>query len=305
MITTLAGTNLFAINEKLAITKSSYIDKYGDLAYEKLEGDEASADQLIAAITSPPFLVPQKLVVLKKPSAQKSFVEGIEQAIKLVPDNVEVIIVEPKIDKRSVYYKMLKSKTDYSELDELDPAKLSNWIVQYVKKHGGQIAQADARYLIDRTGTDQQLLASELEKLILHKPIIDKLAIETLVEPGLKGTIFELLDAVFAGDYKKLSKLYYSQRAQKVEPQQIIAMLAWQLHVLAIIKVAGDKTSGQIASEAKISPYVVSKSAAIAKNLTLIDVKRLVSKALKLDIKLKTQNVDADEAILAYLFAIS
>src|SRR3546814_19438404 len=58
-----------------------------------------------------------------------------------------------------------------------------------------------------------------------------------------QSTIFELLDAALSGNTRRALELYEEQRSMKVEPQQIIAMLAWQLHVLAVVKAAGERRS--------------------------------------------------------------
>ncbi len=57
-----------------------------------------------------PFLASKKLVVLRAPSANKQFVEQVETILASVSDTTDVIIIEPKLDKRSAYYKFLKSR---------------------------------------------------------------------------------------------------------------------------------------------------------------------------------------------------
>ncbi len=129
--------------------------------------------------------------------------------------------------------------------------------------------------------------------------------IDLLTEPAPQSTIFQLLEAAFAGRTRTALKLYAEQRAQKVEPAQIIAMLAWQLHVLAVIKTAGDKTSDQIAREAKLNPFVVRKSQNIARDLTLAELKKLISDLLKIDVAMKRTAIDADEALQHYLMTLA
>jgi DNA polymerase III delta subunit len=163
----------------------------------------------------------------------------------------------------------------------------------------------DARYLVDRVGADQQLLTGEIEKLSLFDPHVSRRTIDSLTEPAPQSTIFQLLEAAFAGRSKQALALYGEQRALKVEPPQIVAMLSWMLHVLAIIKTAGSRTPDQIAKEAKISPFVVRKSQAIARQLTLAELKRLIADLSAIDIKTKRTSIDADEALQHYLLKLS
>src|SRR5689334_17283221 len=111
MIVTLSGPNDFMISYELKRLKESFLSQNNELGIEKLDGEETSSERLIEAIQSLPFLVSKKLVILKNPSAQKQFAESIEQVVKTVPETTDTIIVEPKLDKRSSYFKVLKSRT--------------------------------------------------------------------------------------------------------------------------------------------------------------------------------------------------
>lgn len=91
----------------------------------------------------------------------------------------------------------------------------------------------------------------------------------------------------------------------KVEPQQIMAMIAWQLHVLAVVKTAGNKSAEDIARQAKLNPFVVRKTVSIARQISLAETKQLIKRALQLDIKMKTISIDADEALQHFLLTIS
>ncbi len=305
MIITLSGPNSFLLRAELNRLKDAFIAEHDELAYEKIDGEEASSERIIEAALSLPFLVSKKLVILRSPSAQKQFVDDIEQVLAGVPEATDLVIVEPKIDKRSVYYKVLKAKTEFREFGHQDISKLNNWVVQYVKDSKGEIKLQDANYLIERVGPEQQLLANELDKLLIYNPKVSKASIDLLTDQLPQSTIFELLDCAFAGDAKKTLQLYTAQRAMKVEPQQIIAMLAWQLQVLALVKTAGERSVDDIAKQARLNPFVVSKTIRIARRLTLTDVKRLIASALRLDIRLKSEAIDADDALQQYLLAIS
>jgi len=305
MITTLTGPNSYLIQTELHKIRNDFVSKFGDVGLEQLDGDEATAERLIEAVQSLAFLAPKKLVVLRNPSTHKSFTESIETILSGVPETSDIIIIEPKFDKRSSYYKVLKTKTEFKEYTELDRVKLNNWIVQYAKERKGQISLNDAHYLVERVGQNQQLLASEINKLLTFSQSIDQTNIDLLTDQAPQGSIFELLDAAFSGRQKRAISLYRQQRALKTEPQQIIAMIAWQLHVLALVVTAGNRSSNEIAREAHLNPFVVQKTMHLAKNLSLVQVKGLVARALDLDIKLKSQTIDVDDALQHFLLTLN
>jgi DNA polymerase III subunit delta len=301
MIVTLTGANDHARKQALQQRMAAFSNEYEAMAIERLDGEEASADRLQEALQSLPFLTPRKLVVLREPGKQKQFQEMIADILQSIPDTTDVIVYEPKLDKRSSYYKVLKKDTDFQEFQVLDANALGRWAVEYVKEQGGTLSLADAALLINRVGPNQQLLIGELQKLLNYDGAITKEIIELLTERTPQSTIFELVDAAFSGHLDRAFALYKEQRSLKVEPQAIIAMLAWQLHILALVKAAGTRSVDDIAKEAKLNPFVLRKSQNLARRLSLQDIKRLIADLLVLDRRLKSISVDADEALQDYL----
>jgi DNA polymerase III delta subunit len=214
-------------------------------------------------------------------------------------------LYEPKIDKRGTYYKTLKKQTDFQDFTTPDANSLARSAVHYVAEQGGTISTGDAAFLLQRIGTSQQLMQSELDKLLNYDEHISRKTIELLVEPTPQSTLFELLDAAFNGNRQRAFSLYKEQRALKVEPQAIIALLAWQLHILAVAKAGGTRTADDIAKTAKLSSFVVRKSQTLVRRLSLEHIKKLVADLLQLDRELKRSSLDADEALQYYLLNLT
>lgn len=305
MIITLTGANSFGLQNELGQLVDGFLAEHGELALERVDGQEAELNRMGEALTSLPFLASKKMVLLRAPSASKQWLEKFEQILSDVPETTDVILLEPKLDKRLSYYKYLKKNTDFREFPELDSAGLAQWLAKRAKEQNGVLSPSDARYLVERVGANQQLLASELEKLLLYSSKISRQTIELLTEAAPQSTIFELLEAAFAGNTKRMLELYQEQRALKVETPQIIAMLSWQLHVLAIIKTAGERNAETIAKEARLNPFVVRKSQGIARRLTLAKLKKLISDLLQIDTRTKRTSIDADEALQHYLLKLA
>lgn len=305
MIKTFTGNNSYLLKSAVDELVSSFVKEQGDLALERIDGEDSDMQRINEALTSLPFLATRKLVVLRHPSAQKSFTEKIDSILQDVPETTDVLIIEPKLDKRSSYFKALKKQTEYQEYNEPDEANLMAWLVDEAGKLDANLTRSDAQFLIARVGQNQRLLSNELHKLVHYDAQISRQTIELLTEATPQSTIFELLDAALAGHLKRAMELYEEQRKQKVEPQAILAMMAWQLHVLAIIVAARGKDPAEIAREAKINPYVVRKSSAIARRLGATRVSQLVSDLLEIDISLKSKSIDADEAMRNFILKIA
>ncbi len=304
MITVLTGENAYKLRAELNRLVDIFVLEYTDMAVTKLDGSEAEYDRIREALENLPFLAARSLVVLYSPSASREFLDNYERLLSNTPETTDVIIVEPRLDKRSSYYKYLLKNTDFHEYKQIEESETVKWLMNTANNAGGKLDSRTAHMLVERVGLNQQLLANELDKLLAYNPQITVDTVELLTEASPQSTIFQLIDAAMAGDQKRTLELYKLQRAAKVEPQQIIAMLAWQLHVLALVKTAEGRSDQDIAAAAKLNPFVVRKSRPQAARLGVGQIRQLIHDLLAIDIGGKTSMLDVDDAVQLYLLRL-
>jgi DNA polymerase III delta subunit len=305
VITTLTGENDVQRQDAVRRLITAFLAEHSDMGLERLDGEDVSYERMQAAVQSLPFLDTRKLVVLRSPGANKEFAEKFEQFCTEVAETNDVILIEPKLDKRLSYYKQLKKQTDFQEYPTLDGAALAQYLGSYAKEQGGSLSGNDARLLIDRVGPQQLLLQHEIDKLISYTSTISPATIELLTERTPQSSIFELLDAAFAGNMRQAMALYREQRAARIEPQQIIAMIIWQLHLLALVKTGGNRGLESIAKDAKLSPFTLRKTQHLARRTSLARLKKLVTDLRVFDVRLKSEGINADEVVQYYLLQLS
>lgn len=302
MLRVFTGDNDFAIKRAVRSLIDEFVAAHGNLALERFDSEESTVGQIIDAIMSMPFLASNKMVVVSGAPIK----DVVEQLLEIeIPESTEVILVTNKLDKRASYYKKISKLPGFKSFDAKSVTNLPGWVSERVQLAGGKISAADARFLVEYAGSNQLNLQNEIEKLVLYDEKVTRSNIEELCDPSPQSTVFQLVDAVFAGNYKKAEKMYFEQRAQKVEPYAIMGMLAWQLHILALVKAAGAKSADVIAREAKLSPYVVKKTQGTARRLTMAQVRQFVADARDLDIALKSQPINADDAMTTYLLKLA
>lgn len=298
MITTLVGENWYLLKHDLDKIVTSFEQEYGDLAVERLEGEDADFEHIFSAITNPPFLTPKKLVIIKSISAVKDIQTRFEEALSDNQEQIDVVLISDKLDKRSALHKYLKKNTEYREFPVSNSNNIVGWLSSEVSIRGGSIDTRTAQLLVEYVGANQQKLSNEIDKLLQHNSKISTESIELLSVKQPSTTMFQLLDALFAGDAKLTMRLYDDQRKQQVEPLTILSMVLWQLNVLALVKVAPKgKSSEQISKDAGIHSFVVKKSVNIARKMSLVRLKKFVSDVVDLEVKLKTQTIEADDAV--------
>lgn len=301
MIKTLTGSNSFGLRQRFDELTRKFVEEHGELALERIDAEETETQTILDALHNLPFLASKKMVVVRGLGQNKSAAEQIEQIIDAAGEDTDLILYEPAPDKRTAYFKTLKSKTQLEEFNELDVHGLAKWLEQEAKNRGGELSLNDAGYLIERVGTDQTLLSNELDKLIAYELKITRQNIELLTEPLPQSKVFDLLDAAFAGNKGRALRLYDEQRSQKVEPQAILAMIAWQLQLLTLTKYADGKSTTQIAKDLGMNPYPISKAARLAHKLSETKLKEMTDFAFDIDLRSKTSVLDLDEALKTYI----
>jgi DNA polymerase III subunit delta len=304
MITTLTGSNFYLLKRRLDELTGRFVGEHGELALERIDAEEAEAPAILEAVRSLPFLASRKMVVLRSLGTNKTASGQVEQIIDAAGDGCDLIFYEPVPDKRTSYFKVLKSKTQLEEFNGLDPRGLAGWLADEVKKAGGQLSLTDANYMVERVGANQELLANELEKLLIYESKVSRENIDLLTVKTPQSKVFDLLDAAFGGNKKRALQLYGEQRAQKVEPQAIMAMIAWQLELIALAHLGKGKDAGQIAGDAGFSPYPVQKAQRLAAKLDRKQLTDMINTAAEFDYKSKTVTFDLDEALKTYIVTL-
>lgn len=301
MIIALTGSNSFKLKRRLDEVSSEFAKKYGELALERFDGEEDEAQTIAEGLQSLPFLAKKKLVVVRNGGLNKEFAEQVEQIISSIGESTDVVFYEPQIDRRTAYFRVLKNQTQFEEFNELDAHNLAKWLVAEAKNQGAELGLADANYLVERLGTNQCLLANELDKLAIYDSRISLQNIDLLTEPTPQSKVFDLLDAAFGGRKEQALRLYEDQRAQKVEPRAILAMIAWQLQQIAITKMAGDRSITEVSKDSGMKEYPLRKAKNLANKISDNDLKKMVSEALDIDWRGKTTSLDLDEALKTYI----
>ncbi len=304
MITVITGNNDLLRGEHLQQKIAEFIKKNGDFSVEKITSENSDYNTIKSSMSSLPFLVSKKLIVLYEPGNLKEFGENLEEILKMVSDDVDVIIYEPNIDKRTTYFKKLKKLENFNEFSKLDSFKLNKWLVDYADKIGGKISNSNAEQLISRVGDNQLLLKNEIDKLVLYEPEITINNIEVMTDQVPSSTIFNLLDSALSGNRKNVIKIFQEQKDLKVDAGQIMPLIAWQLHVLALVKSVNSNNVGEVVSTSGLSRYTVEGALRLLNRIDMNELRNIVNRALELDVKLKTVTIDADEAVLQFLLTI-
>lgn len=304
MVILLTGENSFAVDQEKQRLVSEYLKENDIFGLERLDAEELEPSRLRDAVMQMPFLVSKKLVVISRPFANKSVVELLSNLVDAIPDEIDVVLVDSKADKRTKFYKQLTALKLIKEFTALKGSSLEKWVSDYADSLGSSITPSNSKYLVDRVGQKQMNLAREIEKLS-YASEITKQEIDELTDQSLQSSVFDLLDKTFAGKKDQALGMYDLLLANKTDPSEVLALIGWQLHVFALVKYAGEGSSGEIAGKTGLHPFVAGKAIYVARSLSAAQIKQSVESALDIDIKIKTSAIDSADAVRVLLLELS
>ncbi|MFO0971006.1 MAG: DNA polymerase III subunit delta [Candidatus Saccharimonadales bacterium] len=292
MITVLFGANRFTLQQRLAQIRDDFVAQYGPEGVETFSAEHIEPNQLPSLLVGATLFSTHRLVIINNLTQQKELTEQFSLMLTKSSDGVQVILVENQLDKRTSFYKTLKKSAVLEEFTEPDEMTMQRWAESFVKDNGGVITTSAASYFVQRVGLDQLRLKQELEKLLSYDPKITQETVDLLVEKTPQQAVFQLLEYAFSGRQQQALQLLSDMERAHEDPFQLVNMLIWQTHVLAVVASASSASDSQVAKEAKLSPYVVQKTRNLARNLRPTSVRAIVDVVTNADIQLKSSSVE-------------
>jgi DNA polymerase-3 subunit delta len=314
MILFLHGEDGFLVNERRNFLQKAFVKKYPEAEVFVFDfEDQGSSDDVRRSLTAceEGLFATRKMIVFLHPFAlgevaEKMFLDFLKDFVKKTESDVTLLFVSPeKIKKTHSLARFLAKHTDKEEVFE----KLEERNVgAYIKR---ALARIDVKASFSRealqlfglsVGRDTARIETELQKLAAFKQgsVIEREDVELLVSSGSENVIFEALDALGRGDKKKALLLFHREVSGSEGVHPILAMCAWQVRRLLIVRELFDrgmKQPSDIAREAKLPPFVVQKMLGSINNFSTIRIKQGLSLLSQFDTQLKTGGMDPHVAL--------
>jgi len=286
MITLLTGENSFEVERAL----NGIIDSFSGNV-EKVEGSELQVSQLPDILMGVSLFADKRVVIIRGLSENKVVWSVLGDWLSKISDDIHLVLIESKPDKRTVTFKALKENANVQEFlswTDRDIAKVEKWVALEAEKMGITIDKKCVQTLVQWVGIDQWQLFHALEKLALTDGITVE-SIKNIIEPNPVENVFNLFETALRGDTKTLGEIL--KILEKTEDvYRLIALLTSQAFQLAAV-VSASKTDN-VAKDFVIHPYVVSKLAPIAKRIGKPGVSKIISIFTELDDDMKLSRAD-------------
>lgn len=286
MITVLTGTNSFEIDQALKKIIAQF-----DGTPEKVDGESLEVKQLPDLLMGSSLFAEKRLVIIKGLSQNSSVWEKLPEWMPRVSDDIHVVLVDEKLDKRTTTYKELKNGAlvkEFSEWTDRDRSMAETWVIDQAKSLSLTLDKKRAHHLVERVGLDQWQLASALEKLSLLDEVSET-TIDDAIEANPAENVFQLFELALDGHTKKVHDMLATLELTE-EPYKLFALLSSQAFQLAAVAAAEE---GAVPTkDFAIHPFVASKLSRHAKKLGKTGARRIVQAFARADADMKLSKAD-------------
>jgi DNA polymerase III delta subunit len=281
MITLLTGDNSFEISEALRALVSAF-----DGRAEKIDGTTLELRDLPDLLMGSTLFAEKRLVVIRDLSQNSAVWDKLPEWLSRLSDDIHLVLVDEKPDKRKVAYKELKKIADVKEFTawgDRDRSLAESWVEKRAKTLDIPLDKKLAHQIVERVGFDQWQLAQALEKLSLLDEITPETIITT-IDANPSENVFQLFELALEGRSKDIHAMIRTLELTE-EPYKLFALLSSQAFQLAAVAnaQAGDSAS----KDFSIHPYVASKLERHAKRLGKQSALRILKSFAKADADLK------------------
>lgn len=286
MITWLIGENSFEVREAL---KS--IEAASSGTPEKIDGSELTLAQLPDVLMGVSLFTVHRLVIIQDISSNSALFEKLPEWLPRINEDIHLVFVDTKPDKRTSSYKALKAAAEVKEFPawtERDTATAERWVSERARGLKVSFDRKLVQYLVRRVGVDQWRLAQAVETLSLLDDINEKV-IDDLIPASLQENIFQLFETALEGRRKALADQLEALALQE-DPYALFALLSSQALSLAATTYASD--ADDPSKELGIHPFVASKLARYGKRLGKANVSRIIEAFAQTDADMKRSKAE-------------
>ena len=281
MITLLTGDNDFEIKEALRTIAASFSGEA-----EQFDGSSLELKQLPDLLMGSSLFATQRLVIINGLSENSHLWQKLPDWLPRLSDDIHVVLVEQKPDKRTIAYKALKEVATIHEFpawEERDSRKAEQWLVERAKQAQTPLDAAIAAYVVRRIGVNQWGLAKALETIsLLDLVTID--AVDALIPSQPSENAFQLFETALHGNTQKIAEMIQTLELQE-EAYAIFALLQSQAFSLAALTF--EEVGSNASKDFAIHPFVASKLRVHANKLGKRRVATILEIFAKADADLK------------------
>lgn len=268
--------------------------------------EDPPADRLIADAETQPFMADRRLVVVRDLPALMGRAEADERLLTWLPSVPDTTILlfycTGKPDGRKKLYTAVKKMGGVVNFSPLRGVELTHFVTDAFRKAGKECDARTADHLIFTVGDDAGLLQNEVQKLVAcagDNPSVTSADVTALATPSTECTVYQMVDAVVAGQKGRALTLLRNQLLNGTEQMKILNSLLRQYRLLQHIKIMQyEKRGGDfIRSSLGVQPFAVDQYVRQASGYTGGQVKKAVQICFETEYAIKSGRIQQEGAV--------
>ncbi|MCL1949457.1 MAG: DNA polymerase III subunit delta [Turicibacter sp.] len=308
--TVLGGQGVLSGKKIGEILKEHKISPTDATSYDMLE---TPVQEALFDVSSLAFLSPKKAVIIKNPDfltgAGKSQGHDLDAFVAYLknPSKDNVLIVHAPYEKLDERKKIVKALRQHSKVHLFETYTDSSLKLWFTKKLNAQNIEYDPRAIdavIELTGSKIDLMYAELEKIELYfMDSPDRLltldVANALMSRRMEDNVFLLTEQLMGKKQAKAHQTYLDLLSQKVDPFQVLILLANQFRLMKQVLrlLASGYPQPEIAKMLGVHPYRVKLIANQSHRFDPIKLESCLATAARMDHEIKTGLLDKNLAV--------
>ena len=262
--------------------------------HDIVDGRGAAAQRIVNAAQTLPMMGKRRLVEVRGAhELAAAELSALAPYLEAPSPTTTLVLAFSKIDKRVKFFSSGKKLGYLHELTV--PRNLERWLEEEAgRRRVAMRARARSR-LVEAVGGDLARLALSLDQLALYAGdrAVEVDDVEDLIADTREHTVFELIDAIGAGDPPAALGAVAALFDQRQSPIGVVVMLGRQLRQLALCHHAiGERASkAEAARRVGVPPFILDKLFAQARRVAPEVVARSIVRVSETDRALKGQSL--------------
>lgn len=289
--------------------------------YKKYSQKDCDFNEVIASCETLPVMSDKRLIIIDETTKfsdinDKEFIKSFESYLKSPSPSTVLLIRIPKIDKRKKIYTLLKKYGKIVEFKKLDRKELNSFITKVLKEQKISMTDQVKNFYIDRThyldndDIDTFSIENQLKQLANYTDETGKITIDMVKEvvpEGIEDNIYKIIDNAVAGNMKNVNEVleYFFDRGES--PLGVFGLVLYQVRNILKVKILLEEhyTQREIINRTHLSYFIIRKTIPLANKFSLKNLIKLYSEAGKIDLQMKTGQVDPEFGLEYFLLKLA
>jgi DNA polymerase-3 subunit delta len=280
-----------------------------DFNLEAFDGSSTSADAILGAANTMPFMSDRRLVIVHGvDKLEASDLESLAAYARDPAPSTCLVLVATKIARNSKLYRAVAANGVAYEYAAPKRSEYAGEVVKMLQSRGKRISHSAAQSLVERVGRDLLRLDTEAGKLAAYvgdTGVISEEDVSQAVAAGAAASVFELTDAVGERDTRLALQLLVRLMDGGESPLGIHAMLTRHVRALVGARALGERGMGPeaLAAELGMAPWLARNAAHQASHFEPAELARAIAGLADAEEQMKTSAADAGLVLERWIVA--